>query len=192
MKKNYTSLLSAFLLLGFIYWVFWALMPQSVSDQPVPMSEFSTKRALEQVAILSKAPHYVGSENHKTVELYIKEELQKFDIDVQGQEGYTLTDWGNLVKSRNIIARIPGTGGGKALLLLSHYDSAPHSKSKGASDDAVGVATILEGVRAFLHNKTPHKNDIIIMFSDAEELGLNGAANFVTRHEWAEEVGLVT
>jgi hypothetical protein len=24
--------------------------------------------------------------------------------------------------------------------------------------------------------KTPHKNDIIILFSDAEELGLNGAA----------------
>jgi len=50
------------------------------------------------------------------------------------------------------------------LLLLSHYDSAPHSFSHGASDDASGVATILEGVRTFLYNKTPHKNDIIILF----------------------------
>jgi type IV secretory pathway TrbF-like protein len=33
-----------------------------------------------------------------------------------------------------------------------------------------------------------HKNDIIIPFSDAEELGLNGAALFVTQHNWAKEV----
>jgi hypothetical protein len=75
--------------------------------------------------------------------------------------------------------------------LLSHYDSAPHSFSYGASDDASGVATILESIRAFLHNKTVPKNDIIILFSDAEELGLNGAALFVTQHQWAKEVGLV-
>ncbi|MDI1254605.1 MAG: M28 family peptidase [Flavobacterium sp.] len=191
MEKKYTSLLSAFLILVFVYWVFYALMPQSVTDNMVPMSEFSTKRALEQVAILSKAPHYVGSENHKTVENYLKNELQKLGLQVEIQEGYTLSDWGNLVKSRNIIARVPGTGGKKALMLLSHYDSAPHSKSKGASDDASGIATILEGTRAFLHNKTVHKNDIIILFSDAEELGLNGAALFVTQHNWAKEVGLV-
>ena len=75
-------------------------------------------------------------------------------------------------------------------MLLSHYDSAPHSYSLGASDDGAGIATILEGVRAFLHNKTEHKNDIIILFTDAEELGLNGAALFVTQHQWAKEIGL--
>jgi Zn-dependent M28 family amino/carboxypeptidase len=57
-------------------------------------------------------------------------------------EGYTLTEWGNLVKSRNILARIEGTSNNsKALLLLSHYDSAPHSYSNGASDAGSGVAT---------------------------------------------------
>ena len=76
-------------------------------------------------------------------------------------------------------------------MLLSHYDSAPHSFSKGASDDASGIATILESIRAFLHNKTPHKNDIIILFTDAEEIGLNGAALFVTQHKLAKDVGLV-
>ncbi len=45
---------------------------------------------------------------------------------------------------------------------------------------ALDVATILESLRAFLDSKTAHKNDIIILFSDAEELGLNGAALFVT------------
>src|SRR5690606_8018223 len=34
-------------------------------------------------------------------------------------------------------------------------------------------------------------NDIIILFSDAEELGLNGADLFVNNHPWAKDVGLV-
>jgi len=118
-------------------------------------------------------------------------ELQKLGLETSLQEGYTLSDWGNLVKSKNILARIKGTNNSKALLLLSHYDSAPHSYSHGASDAGSGVATILEGVRTFLYNKTPHKNDVIILFSDAEELGLNGAALFVTQHQWAKEIGLV-
>jgi putative aminopeptidase FrvX len=36
-----------------------------------------------------------------------------------------------------------------------------------------------------LYTKKAHKNDIIILFSDAEELGLNGA--FATQHNWAKE-----
>lgn len=88
------------------------------------------------------------------------------------------------------MARIKGSGNGKALLLLSHYDSSPHS-SLGASDAASGVATILEGIRAFrAEGKTP-KNDIIILFTDGEELGLNGADLFVKSHPWATDVGLV-
>jgi hypothetical protein len=112
-------------------------------------------------------------------------------LETTVQEGFTLSDWGNLVKSKNIMCRIEGTKNTKALLLLSHYDSAPHSVSHGASDDASGVATILEGVRAYLNAQTKHQNDIIILFTDAEELGLNGAALFVTEHQWAKEVGLV-
>ena len=88
------------------------------------------------------------------------------------------------------MARIKGTEKGKALLLLSHYDSSPHS-SLGASDAASGVATILEGVRAFLKQNKAPKNDIIILISDAEELGLNGADLFVNNHPWVREVGLV-
>jgi len=191
MRKNYTSLPFAFFIAAAIYWIFYATMPHAVKNETAPMSEFSTKRALEQVANLSKNPHYVGSNDHENIAVYLQRELQKLGLQTKIQEGYTLSDWGNLVKSKNIIARINGSDNSKALMLLSHYDSAPHSKSPGASDDGTGIATILEGVRTFLHNKTPHKNDIIILFSDAEELGLNGAALFVTQHSWAKEIGLV-
>ncbi|WP_091172830.1 M28 family peptidase [Flavobacterium sinopsychrotolerans] len=167
------------------------MMPQWTSYDEGLLTEFSAKRALTQVENISKNPHYVGSENHEVVANYLVKELNKLGLQTSIQEGYTLSDWGNLVQSKNILARIKGSNSSKALLLLSHYDSAPHSYSLGASDAGSGVATILESVRAFLHNKTPHKNDIIILFSDAEELGLNGAALFVTQHQWAKEVGLV-
>jgi len=166
-------------------------MPLWTSKGDVSLTEFSTKRALEHVKNISKKPHFVGSENHDVVASYLVRELQKMGLQTSVQEGYTFTENGILTKSRNILARIKGTNSNKALMLLSHYDSAPHSGSHGASDAGSGLASILESFRAFVYNKTKHKNDIIIMFSDAEELGSNGAALFVTKHHWAKEVGLV-
>jgi len=191
MKNRFTAILSLLFIAGTLGLIYLLMMPQWVSTDDALLSEYSTKRALEKVKVISENPHFVGSENHKMAGEYLVNELQKLGLETQIQEGTTLSDWGNLTKSKNILARIKGSNSSKALLLLSHYDSAPHSYSHGASDDASGIATILEGVRAFLENKTPHKNDIIILFSDAEELGLNGAALFVTQSNWAKEVGLV-
>lgn len=191
MKKNYSSVLVAIFIAAILSLLYFTMMPQWSASDNVPLSEFSTKRAHDKVEAISEKPHFVGSENHEQVANYLIEELKKLGLETSIQEGYTLTDWGNLVKSKNILARIKGTQNTKALLLLTHYDSAPHSFSHGASDAGSGVATILEGVRAFLYNKTTHKNDIIILFSDAEELGLNGAALFVTQSSWANDVGLV-
>ncbi|OOG73220.1 M28 family peptidase [Flavobacterium sp. A45] len=191
MKKNYSSIITVVIILGILGFLFGFLMPSWSPNEENKVTEFSTSRALEHVSAIAKQPHYVGTKNHEVVANYIIKELQKLGLETTVQEGFTLSDWGNLVKSKNIMCRIEGSANGKALLLLSHYDSAPHSFSHGASDDASGVATILEGVRAFLNAKTKNKNDIIILFTDAEELGLNGAALFVTEHQWAKEVGLV-
>ncbi len=191
MKKDLSSIVAVLFFTGVLAFVYLSLMPLWTVNDEKPLAEFSTKRALVHVKKMSQKPHFVGSGYHNQVANYLQYELTKLGLEAQFQDGYTLTDWGNLTKSHNIIARIKGSGNGKALLLLSHYDSAPHSASKGAGDDAAGVATILESVRAFLYAKVPHKNDIIILFTDAEELGLNGAALFVTQHQWAKEVGLV-
>jgi acetylornithine deacetylase/succinyl-diaminopimelate desuccinylase-like protein len=192
MKKNNTSLYSVFVLGALLFGIFYFMMPQSYDKKEAPLTEFSTKRALSIVKQMTVKPHFVGSENHEIVARFLQKELQNLGLETSLQEGFSLSDWGNLTKSKNILARIKGTDtSSKAVVLLSHYDSAPHSFSKGACDDASGVATILESVRAFLHNKTKHKNDIIILFTDAEELGLNGAALFVTEHKWAKEVGMV-
>jgi hypothetical protein len=191
MKKRSSSIFPTLFILAILSFLYFTMMPKWTSNDNVPLSEFSTKRAYATVEAISKKPHFVGSENHEQVGNYLIKELKKLGLETSVQEGHTLTDWGNLVKSKNILARIKGTQNTKALLLLTHYDSAPHSSSFGASDAGSGVATILESVRAFLYSKTAHKNDIIILFSDAEELGLNGAALFVTEHQWAKEIGLV-
>ena len=198
MKKNYTSIYSFLVISAVIFGVFFFMMPQSYDVKEATLSEFSTNRALKIVKKMSEKPHFVGSENHENVAQYLQTELTNLGLETSIQEGFTMTEKGTLVKCKNILAKIKGIStaldvkdNSKALVLLSHYDSAPHSYSHGASDDASGVATILEGVRAFLHTKTKHKNDIIILFTDAEELGLNGAALFVTQHSWAKEVGVV-
>ncbi len=190
MQKPTNSLFQIALLLSIVFMTFYAMVPQS-EEKNVPLNEFSTQRALAYVKNITQKPHYIGSTGHAEVANYLFNELKNLGLTPQFQEGFTLSDGGILVNSKNILARIKGTESGKALLLLSHYDSAPHSKSLGASDDASGIAAILESVRTHLHNKQQAKNDIIILFSDAEEIGLNGAALFVSKHPWAKDVGAV-
>ena len=165
------------------------MMPQQV-NVPKKANQFSVTKATEHVRNMAEKPHFVGAPAHKEVINYLEKALQNLGLESQLQEGYSAGDWGNLSKATNIISRIKGQDSGKALLLLSHYDSNPHS-SLGASDAASGVATILEGIRAYLTENIIPKNDIIILFTDAEELGLNGAQLFVNNHPWAKNVGLV-
>lgn len=165
-------------------------MPAYKSDQSIAKTSFSTDRALEHVKQISQKPHGVGFAAHQEVRQYIVSQLQNMGLETSIQEGYTAGDWGNLSTAINILARIKGSESEKALLLLSHYDSSTHS-SFGASDAGSGVATILEGIRAFLASNPSPKNDIIILITDAEELGLNGADLFVKEHPWKKDVGLV-
>ncbi len=188
--KKFPSTLTFLIIVLAIYWSFRSSMPSYEPDGAIEATSFSTDRALQHVSEIAKKPHAVGFPAHEAVRSYIVSELDKMGLEASLQEGYTAGDWGNLSKATNILARIKGSSSGMALMLLSHYDSNPHS-ALGASDAGSGVATILEGVRAFLaENKTP-KNDIIILISDSEELGLNGADLFVNQHPWAQEVGLV-
>ena len=153
-------------------------------------TEFSNSRAFKHVQVLGTDAHAVGTKSHQKASEYIIYELEKLGLDVHTQEGNSFSDWGTFAKVKNIVARIKGSDNSKALVIMSHYDSAGHS-SKGASDAASGVGTILEGIRAFIAKETPHKNDIIILLTDGEELGLNGARLFTKEHPWLKDIGLI-
>lgn len=188
--KRFPSTTTLLLLLFTIYWVFYTLMPSVGNESEIKETSFSVSKALTHVKKIAQKPHAVGTPGHAEVRSYIVSELEKMGLETSLQEGYTAGDWSNLSKATNILSRIKGTNPGKALLLLSHYDSSQHS-SLGASDAGSGVATILEGLRAFLAENKQPTNDIIILISDAEELGLNGADLFVNQHPWTKELGLV-
>jgi hypothetical protein len=189
--KKISSVLSILIVLGVIYWGFSDLKPSLFKEESSLKTDFSTQNALEHVKKISLKQHYVGSKEHKIVQNYIVEELNKMGLETEIQTQTAVNEkWVAATTAQNIIAKIKGSENGKGLMLLSHYDSSTHS-SLGASDAGSGVATILEGVRAFLSkNKTP-KNDIIILLSDAEELGLLGAQAFVNEHPWTKNIGLV-
>jgi hypothetical protein len=189
--KQSGSILSAILILGLIYYSFSSLMPGDGTPASLPETEFSSERALIPLREIAKAPHYYGSPAHENVRLFLDAELKKLGFETQMQEAYVLnSNSGNLDKPKNVIGRIKGSGNGKSLLLLAHYDSAL-VPSFGASDAGSGVVTILESLRAFLAKGETPKNDVIVLFSDCEEIELDGARLFVNEHPWAKNIGLV-
>lgn len=189
--KKFNAVISLLLILGFTYFSFYSLMPQYDASTIISDTAFSTERALVPLKEITKSPHYLGSEAHENVRLYLISRLEGMGLTVEDQHGYVLTEQNrSIVKPKNIVSRIKGSENGKALALLSHYDSAK-VPSLGASDAGSGVVTILESVRAYLATGKTPKNDIIIIFSDSEELGLDGAKLFVNEHPWAKNLGLV-
>lgn len=159
--------------------------------ESAPAAEFSAARALKHLQVVSARPHPTGSQEHANVREYIFRELSNLGLSPERQRTTSVNlRWGtpfNAGTVENVLARIKGTESGRALLLAAHYDSVP--TSPGASDDGAGVVTLLETARG-LKNGAPLKNDVILLFTDAEELGLLGAQAFISEHPWAKDVGL--
>lgn len=189
--KSLSSLVSVLIIIGVIYWSFIDSKPSLSVKKNVSKTSFSIDNALFHLKQISKKEHHVGTEEHTVVQNYIVAELQKmgFETEIHTQTAIN-TKWFAATTAQNIVARLKGSENGKALMLLSHYDSSQHS-SLGASDAGSGVVVILEGIRAFLAKAEIPKNDIVLLISDAEELGLLGAQAFVDTHRFTKDIGLV-
>lgn len=183
-------IISAAIILLTAWLSFYGLMPKSNEDKFVPPHEFSVDRAMTPLLEITKKPHYTGSDANSEVRSILIRELHKAGLEPHIQEGFSLNENSKtLTKPINIVAKFPGTEPGKSVLLMSHYDSAL-VPSFGAADAASGVVTILESVRAYLASGNRPKNDIVVLFTDAEELGLDGVRLFVKEHPWAKDVGV--
>ncbi|HSG49845.1 MAG TPA: M20/M25/M40 family metallo-hydrolase, partial [Longimicrobiales bacterium] len=156
-----------------------------------PDTAFASGRALTLLVEVARRPHPTGSPDHDRVRDLLVSRLRELGLEPEVQEVTQVTarrDRARAATVRNIVARIPGTASTGAILLTAHYDAVPGSP--GAGDDATGVAAIVETVRA-LGAGDPLRNDVIILISDAEELGLFGARAFVERHPWMAQVEVV-
>lgn len=184
--------------LALLFILFWAgfSLYQGNSPAAVPAdagtNEFSSGRAIKNLQAITKQPHPPGSNEHAAVREYIIETLRSYGVEPEIQTATVIDRQRDPVllagTVRNVIAKLPGTENSKAILVAGHYDTSP--QAFGASDDGAAVVAMLESLRA-LKAGPPLKNDVIFLFTDAEEEGLLGANGFMTEHPSARDVGLV-
>lgn len=173
----------------------WISRPAGTMPSPqaanAPDEVFSSARALTELVDIARAPHPPGSPEHARVRSLLLERLRSLGLEPEVQTTTYLRsteDEASGATVRNLMARIPGTASTGAIVLTAHYDS--RTFAPGAGDDGTGVVTILETLRA-LQTAAPLRNDLIVLITDAEELGLLGARAWVDRHPWMDDVRLV-
>ena len=172
----------------------------TVTPKPAPASApadaFSAERALKDIAVIAREPHPIGSPANARVRDYLIARMNQLGLSPTIQAADALSpvspdnpDWLTGAHVENVIGILPGRDrAAPALMLMSHYDSVP--SSPGAADDAAGVATSLEVIRAIKARGVPAR-DIIVLVTDGEEWGLSGAEAFFNQHPLARRTGLI-
>ncbi len=156
-----------------------------------PATAFSAERALREVAVVARRPHSPGTPANAAVRDYLLRRCRALGLTATVQDTVAVApEWGIGGRVQNVVARLPGRlPGAPAVLVLTHYDSQPHTP--GATDDGAGVGAALETIRA-LRAGPPLAHDVIWVFTDGEEAGLLGARAYAAdTARLRQEVGVV-
>ena len=180
------------LLLGLTAWSVAALQPPDPLPITAPADQFSAGRAFEHVQEIATETHVAGSPANDRVIDGLVAMLTDLGLDtrVQNAVGTWQTDPGEteMARVRNVVAVLPGSDSTGRLFLMAHHDSV--ETGPGAADDAAGVSSLLETVRA-LSQGPQLRNDVVVVLTDAEEACLCGAEAFATSHPLAIDGGVV-
>jgi hypothetical protein len=172
--------------------VIYLQKPPAAAPANTSPQQFSSLRAMAHLQVIAQSPHPMGSTENHAVRDYLLRELAAQGANPEIQTAHVIHPAevmpyvGGTVQ--NVVGRIKGTGGEKAILLMAHYDSVP--TGPGASDDGAAVAALLETARA-LKAGPPLRNDVIFLLTDGEEVGLLGSRAFLAEHPWAKDIGVV-
>ncbi|KAJ3283266.1 hypothetical protein HDU76_008496, partial [Blyttiomyces sp. JEL0837] len=120
--------------------------------------------------------------------------INSFDIEIQTADGSHRFDFMNQVVMKvyvnitNVIARISwGVECDKnAVLVNAHYDA--QMVSPGATDDATGIATMLELSRLVSLRTQPLRNSLVLLFNGAEESLQDASHAFATQSPLAKNI----
>ena len=168
-----------------------------LESQPTgaPATEFSAERAFADVTLIAATPHPIGSPENARVRDGLVGRMAELGLSPQVRPGIGIlapkgaSDRIYAGPVDNIVGVLPGRDrNAAAVAVMAHYDSVPGSP--GAADDAIGVATALETVRAIKARGTPAR-DVMVILTDGEEAGLLGANHFFRRDPLAKRIGLV-
>jgi hypothetical protein len=158
-----------------------------------PATEFSAVRAMRHVESVTGETRFTGSPNFARAQQYIQAQLRVLGLRPQLQRTVVVNRFSEDADPEagtvtNIIARIPGTASSGAIALNAHYDGGPGGPA--ASDCGSCVATLLETARA-VRAGAPLRNDVLLVFSDAEENGDLGAAAFAGQSPLIGDIDVV-
>jgi Peptidase family M28 len=143
------------------------VMPIKVIPASAPQTEFSAERAMSDLKVITAEPHSMGSAAQKEVTKYLLAQIRTSGVTPEAppQAG-----------PKNIVVIFPGSDPTGKVLITGHYDS--HFDAQGAGDDGVSTVAMLEAIRV-LQTEEKLKNDIVFLFTDGEESGMLGSAEFL-------------
>ena len=187
--------------LGGIALAIFATTPPSPKGGKIVPTAFSATRAMVDVRQIAGAPHPTGSAEDAKVRAYLVARLQALGMDVTTSSAGVVDARGTAKYTRwtgrkeppkpliNLIGVLPGRDRSQpAVMLMAHHDTV--WGSPGAADDTAGVAATLEVVRAIHTAGQPHR-DLVVLFTDGEELGLQGARAFFADNPLRLKIGAI-
>jgi hypothetical protein len=194
------ALLFGSLTLAFLLAV-WTTQVPKPRPADAPAAAFSAARAMTDIEQIARAPHPVGSAEHARVRAYLTARMTQLGLSPQEQVGPLSPGAIQRLKKAggdpeaannqaiNLIGALPGKDRSQpAVMLMAHYDTVVGSP--GAADDSTGVGAVLEAVRA-IKARGPIERDLVVLLTDAEELGLDGARIFFGGHPLRDRIGAV-
>lgn len=160
------------------------IVPACTQQTPAQAPSFNPNTAIEMVKTLSSDEmegRGVGTKGGAKAREFILQKLAAADLEQVTTQAFPMRnangeDMG--VTGTNIIARISGQtpGQGPILVGTAHYDHLGVHDGKiynGADDNASGVGGLFAIAESFMY--TPPKHDVILLWVDGEERGLQGA-----------------
>jgi Peptidase family M28 len=168
-----------------------AISPPAAVGADAPPEQFSADRAYQHLQSIGSQVHPAGSVGAGEVRDYIMSTLTTIGLQPRiqqavGADGALSGPYG-MARVHNVVALLPGTAPTGRVVMFAHYDSV--QVSFGGNDDGAGVSTLLETARAVLAGPRP-TNDIVFLFTDAEEACLCGAEAFVGQDPLARGGGV--
>jgi hypothetical protein len=151
-------------------------------------SAFSGHHAqqLYQRLVPQDVPRPTGSQANLTALTNIQQFLTRQGFDTQRQQllscDQVTLQCANIT---NLIAKKSGLKSDDHVLLVSHHDTVP--ASPGSADPGAGMAILM----AIAEQDLSADRGVMLLFTDAEEIGLLGAKAFIDKHPWADKISSV-